>query len=140
MKTEITWKRAKPLADYSQVMKFEAFFAFKLPSDFIIFLRGCNAAKPAPRIFDTALKKGRVFSALISFDAADEINIFNTIADLRSAGFPEQLVPFAADPFGNYICFDSRRQNAVVFWDHENNTTEAVADSFAQFFELLHDA
>jgi hypothetical protein len=57
--------------------------------------------------------------------------------------FPKELIPFAPDGGGNYICFDYRncKENPpIVFWHHEIEENEGIfhlADSFEEFLNSL---
>ncbi|MFD1425200.1 SMI1/KNR4 family protein [Laceyella tengchongensis] len=64
--------------------------------------------------------------------------------DWRTQGSIE-LVPFADDPAGNFICFDYRTLVAgepiVVFFYHkrDKDNIKKIADSFSQFLEMLYE-
>ena len=57
--------------------------------------------------------------------------------------FPNDLIPFAPDGGGNYICFDyrnCREDPPIVYWDHgieENEGIFHLADSFEEFLSML---
>jgi hypothetical protein len=135
----LTWRRAKPLDNDELVNKFENEFAVKLPETFKIFIVDHNKAKPVPNLFNTEKSKGNVFNSLFSFNESDENNMFNNLRILKESGFPQHLVPFARDPFGNYLCFDANNDDTVVFWVHETDEIELVAESFDVFLDMLYE-
>jgi len=58
---------------------------------------------------------------------------------LRSNGLQEELFPFGEDPFGNYLClFFEEKDITIVYWSHETNKVEKVANSFTEFLEMLY--
>lgn len=57
---------------------------------------------------------------------------------------PEQVVPFASDPCGNFLCFDYREGTAqppVVFWSHDDPQAppQPVAASFSELLDKLSE-
>ena len=53
----------------------------------------------------------------------------------------KELIPFAKDPFGNYICL-SLKDGTVRFWDHEDHETGTAAmagRNLQDFIENLHE-
>lgn len=56
--------------------------------------------------------------------------------DWRPLGYPDDLAPFATDSSGNLLSFRMRdRSDAVYIWDHDFDTVEQVAPSFAALLE-----
>ena len=49
-----------------------------------------------------------------------------------------QLLPFASDPSGNFICVNLETK-AIELWLHETNEKELVAYSFEDFLNKLYD-
>ena len=65
-------------------------------------------------------------------------DIRNLSKALLERGFEDKnLMPFAADPFGNYICFD-RNEGKVAFWDHETNASSSTGQTMSAFLEGLY--
>ncbi len=48
----------------------------------------------------------------------------------------ENYIAFAADPFGNLICFD-KSNDTIVFIDHETLRIESASASFTEFIDSL---
>lgn len=91
-----------------------------------------------------------VFSHLLDYchvQAEDKNpSILQVFESIRQR-LPERVFPFAADPFGNFLCFDYRTKDTpvVVFWDHEtafqspNDALEFVCNGFSDLMNLLYE-
>lgn len=75
------------------------------------------------------------FGALISFNKnEDEVeDVFHAIDVIGS----KELLPFAIDSFGNYLCIDLNL-DVVVFWDHENDAIVSTEYNFVEFMGKLY--
>ena len=49
----------------------------------------------------------------------------------------KNLLPFAIDPFGNYICYQLNEKQ-IVYWDHENDAVTTTGKSLKEFIESLY--
>ena len=109
----------------------EESLGLSFPSSYRLFVR---KAGTCPLIFDEVFwigSEGETYRDIVKVKK-DEMGDGN---------LQEFLIPFYADGYGNYVCFDTRKDNAgeyvVVFWDHEQQLTErpdnleVVADNFA---------
>ena len=126
----LKWKYAEPL-DESQVAKIEAHFGLHLPDDYKASLATCNRGKPTLERFDTERKKECVLDYMV--DLEDTIAIAQAIS-------PDNLIPIATDPFGNFIAFKiaDGRVDSVVFWDHERDEIFKLSGSFTEFLKKLY--
>mgnify|MGYP000866863327 CR=1 FL=1 len=131
----LSWKFVKPLKDNKAVETFEADYGLKLPQDIIACIKQNNGGRPDKKVFDTTISKGRVIKSLLSFNKDDLDTVYDAMDILK--GENSNLVPFASDPGGNYICFDTKQQD-IVIWLHETNTTEKISGSFTAFLERLY--
>ena len=57
-------------------------------------------------------------------------------SDWNPDGQMENYIAFAADPFGNLICFD-KADDSIVFIDHETLSIESVSASFTELVDSL---
>jgi glucuronate isomerase len=55
---------------------------------------------------------------------------FDSISD-------KNIIPFAIDPFGNYICYDSK-DSKVKYLDHETNLVKSIDLSLSEFIDSLY--
>ncbi|WP_341302436.1 SMI1/KNR4 family protein [Lysinibacillus sp. FSL H8-0500] len=131
----LSWKYVKPLKNNKAVESFEADYGLKLPQDITSCIKQNNGGRPDKKAFDTEVSKGRVIKSLLSFNKEDLETVYDAIDTLK--GEKSNLVPLASDPGGNYICFDTKQQD-IVLWLHETNTTEKISSSFTAFLETLH--
>lgn len=135
---ELTWKLAKPLAEDTAIRKLEKDLGRVLPEDYVECVMKNNAGYPSLKKFATVSAVEHICNNLLSFDEKKDVNIFNTYESVVASSENKMLLPFAADPFGNYICFDfSGATVKVVFWQHETNETELVCTTFAAFIAKL---
>ena len=49
----------------------------------------------------------------------------------------KNLLPFAIDPFGNYICYQLDRKQ-IVYWDHESDEVTSTGKGLDEFAESLY--
>lgn len=131
----LSWKYVKPLKNSKAVECFEADYGLKLSQDITSCIKQNNGGRPDKKVFDTEVSKGRVIKSLLSFNNDDLETVYDAIDRLK--GEKSNLVPLASDPGGNYICFDTKQQD-IVLWLHETNTTEKISSSFTAFLETLH--
>jgi hypothetical protein len=132
--TEITWKYVKPLINIGAIEEFEKKANISLPLDLKECIKANNGGRPSYSIFDTANSKGRVFKALISFNELDVENIYKFFP-IKESQFND-LIPFASDPFGNYLCLQDTK---IVLYLHETAKLEFISNSFTGLLEKLHN-
>ena len=119
--SELTWKYVKTLGDRHAVEAFLEENNLSLPEDLIVCLKDNNGGRPNRKTFDTDRSKGHMIKTLLSFNHGEF-----------------DLVPFASDPFGNFICYDDSRGD-IVLWLHETNRMEKISDSFTNFLNMLYE-
>lgn len=138
---ELTWKVVRPLTDKTLIKKLERIVGVAMPNDYIECVMENNAGYPSLKGFVTVAGNERVFNNLLTFDESKGVNIFNTYKSVLAATGNKTLLPFAEDPFGNYICFDfSESMAKVVFWEHETKRTETINETFTGFLAKLSPA
>ncbi|MGG7153456.1 SMI1/KNR4 family protein [Clostridium neonatale] len=131
----LTWKYVKPLTDCNAVEKVEKLYNIKIPADLKNCIKEYNGGRPDLEAFNTGKSNERVFKTLLSYNKQDIENIYDVISFFRN-NITEDLIPFASDPSGNYICLN---KNKVVLWVHDNGSLENVANSFSEFLNMLYD-
>ena len=135
MMSNLSWKYVKMLKNAKSVEDFENSSGLMLPEDMKAFLKINNGGRPSKHNFDTERSKGRVMKSLLSFNETDVETIYDAMNALKKE--KAYLVPFASDPAGNYICYNTRNQE-IVLWLHETDTLERIAESFTEFTALLY--
>lgn len=124
----------KPTPSDQEILNAEGALGTSLPESYKLFL---SQAGKCPLIF------GEVF--WVGSEGETYRNIVKVRQKEMSEGcLQEFLIPFYADGYGNYVCFDIReikkREYSVVFWDHEeqlakpSDNLEMVASNFAAWF------
>lgn len=132
---KLTWKYVKELKKVDSVNVFEKIHSINLPNDVISCITTNNGGRPDRKVFDTNLSKGRVFKSLLSFNDNDIETIYDAYNIMAKEN--RNLIPIASDPGGNYICFDTKQKN-MVLWLHETGKSELIAQSFTEFLNKLY--
>jgi len=147
-KYEVKWLFVlDPIGD-KEISEVEDILGIRFPNDYKEWVKKHHGGSPKPSSFDFKDRKGAVFNNLLTFDRNDK---YDYIVEVRNIveGMVESIYPFAADPFGNFICFDFRGENSfhpkVVFWDHEvaDNSSEKgisyICDNFTDLRYKLYN-
>ena len=72
---------------------------------------------------------------ILSFNKNEEDT--DTVFTALSIIEDKNLMPFAIDSFGNYICLDLSKDN-VVFWDHETDDVFSTGKNIESFIFPFH--
>ena len=98
------------------------------------FIAEHNAATPEKYHFKVGATE-RVFGAVLSVneDETDTDSIYTAL----DIAYDKSIIPFAIDPFGNYICYSSN-DCKVMYWDHENDSMESTDLKLADFIASLY--
>lgn len=106
----------------------------KFPDELRNFIIKYNAASPDENcIVINGVE--RVVNTVLSFNEIDtEAITYMSVAKVINK---KSLIPFAADPFGNYFCY-SLEKKEVVFFNHEEQTFEESGDSLQEFVNKLY--
>ncbi len=139
----IKWETRSHKIDQSDIIRVEKYFSIKFPADFIDIVLKHNGGIPNKKVYDFQNHKEAVFRRIFSFSPDDKNNIINVYENVKEQ-FPQKIIPFGDDPFGNLICFDYRSKCRIVFWNHElyENTDKAInniCDSFSEFLMKLYN-
>ncbi len=137
------WDYVKPLLDECLIDRYEQMVGYRFPAEFRKCALEHNAGYPAWDCIDTDRCKERVFSNLLSFNPDDTSTIWDPgmgldETDEECMELMQNYVTFAESPFGDPICFD-RRDDSVVYIDHETLLVEHVAPSFQALLEKLYE-
>ena len=135
----IRWKYIEPI-DISYIRKTEELLGIKFPKDYVECVLENNEGTPTPDAFDLEGRDTAVFGRLLSHDPNSPtyiVSFYHAIQDR----LPEEVYPFAEDPFGNFICFDYRQDKknpSIVFWDHEKPDHKNIFPVCSSFTVLLN--
>ncbi|WP_296689498.1 SMI1/KNR4 family protein [Treponema sp. UBA6852] len=131
--SEITWKYVKPLKNTNAIEAFEKEHSVSFPLDLREILSKYNGGRPSLKYFDTKTEKDKEFKTLLSFNKEDIETIYKHYP-LDSSD--DKIVPFASDPAGNYFVI---KDGKVCLWNHENDSTLCIANTFSDFLASLHE-
>ena len=144
---KIKWEADEEPANPDNVRKYEDKLKIEFPKKYKKIAIKYQGGYPNKEAFDTKLEKEKVFGNLLSFNGDEDDDLLITYEEIKSR-LVSGVVPFAADPFGNYICFKYNQSNhepSIVFWDHEfgdKSSEEAlseICDSFEEFLKKLYE-
>lgn len=130
----VEWKYKIELSNTTVFTEIENERQISFPKDLKDLIIESNAATPSKYKF-MANNSERVLGAILSFNRneADTDSVYTALNAISDTN----LIPFAIDPFGNYICY-SLNNNSVVFWDHERDEVTIVSDSLSSFLDSLY--
>ena len=139
----MNWIFSDPLEEVALIQKFERKIDYQFPEDFRQCVLKNNGAYAEPDGFDTDKTEGRAFNHLFSFNPDDVSSIWEAgigldETDEACVEVMRNYVIFADSPCGDPICFD-RRDDSVVYVDHETLEVEYVAPSFQAFLDKLYE-
>lgn len=129
------WRSTVKLDDPKAITRVEKELGIQFPEAFRELVLLHNHGSAYPDTFDTETRKGRAFGRLLNFNDDQILKEYRLIKDQ----LPEQVVPFAGDAGGNYLCFDYRKyQPVIAYWDHESAQVEYVADELGEMLKNLY--
>lgn len=129
------WKYVKPLKNRNILDEFEKKYSYALPDKFKECVIKNNGGRPSLNTFDTDIESNRVIKSFLSFNNDDKENIWE-INEYFSTDCDMKYIAFAIDNFGNLICF-SVDDNSIIFYEHEENKIEYIAESFTEYLSIL---
>ena len=141
----IQWEDGREISR-SQISEFENELGIELPSDFKEVIKNQDGGTPELPALDFCGMSEKVFSGLIPLLESNDYSesIIDTIESYEER-FPEGIIPFGQDPFGNLYCFDYRNKTTpiLVYWDHEEemdneNQFCVVASNFTELLNMLY--
>ena len=131
---DITWKYKIDLTDESVFSEIEKERGIVIHDDFKKFILEANAATPSKYNYMLGTTE-KVVGAILSFNRND-VDV-DTVYTALGAIEDKNLLPFAIDPFGNYLCYDLK-ESAVVFWNHESDVVASTKKSIEEFIDSLY--
>ena len=126
------WKYKVDLVDAAVFGEIEKDRGIDIPRALKEFVSEYNAATPEKHCFMINSDE-KVFGAVLSFNKNEQDidSVFTALEVVKD----KKIIPFAIDPFGNYICLDVN-SGVVVFWNHE---TEAFYSSNKDLESFIND-
>lgn len=130
----MNWKYKIDVANPNVFSDLEKKYGIVIPEELRALIRTANAATPSKYNFMLGATE-RVVGAILSFNEGETDT--DTVYTALSAMEDKTLVPFAIDPFGNYICY-ANKDNKVVFWDHETSAVTSTEKGLSAFLDSLY--
>ena len=130
----MNWNYKIDLADESVFAEIEKERGISLPDSLVELIKEGNGATPEKYKYMVGFTE-KVVGAILSFnrDEADTDTVFTALSVIQD----KNLMPFAIDSFGNYICLDIA-EGVVVFWDHETGEVYQTDKGIEAFIESLY--
>ena len=125
---EMIWKYKIELKDLQAFEEVETLRGIHIPEELKSFVTEHNAATPSLYHFMVGSTE-RVFGAVLSFDKTE--TEADTVYPALEAIKDKNLLPFAIDPFGNYICYQLDR-------NHESDEVTSTGKGLDEFAESLY--
>ncbi|MFJ8234190.1 SMI1/KNR4 family protein [Ureibacillus sp. NPDC094379] len=136
------WILKKELNDQQKISAFEQQYQLKFPQQFKELVMQHHAARPEPYIIDAEITKEIPAKALLSFDENHKPEDIWSSYEAIKDRLPVNIIPFMSDEGGNYFCFDFdplEEEANIVYWTHENNNIQFVAQNLQQFIGKFYD-
>lgn len=148
MSKPIAWEYKRTPVTEEVLSEKEKFLGIRLPDDFRGVFMENHGAEPIPDLYYAPNGNSRSFGALLPLEE-DEDEIEFTEANgpymKREHSMPGEVVIFAHDPAGNFLCFDYNQlidgYPAIIFWDHEveGGNAKKICNTFTELLHMLHD-
>lgn len=130
----MNWKYKIDVANPNVFSDIEKKYGIVISEELRVFILTTNAATPSKYNFMLGATE-RVLGAILSFNEGETDT--DTVYAALSVIEDKSLVPFAIDPFGNYLCY-SNKDNKVVFWDHETSRISSTQKGLSEFIDSLY--
>lgn len=129
------WKYKIEVKDTSIFDEIGNMLGVNFPDELKCFISENNAATPAKYKFMLGSSE-KALGAVLSFNKgeADVDTVFSALNCIED----KNLIPFAIDPFGNYICY-AVDNSEVVFWEHEADVIISSYKTLSDFVEGLYE-
>lgn len=139
-----------------EIAQLETRWKIKLPDEYKKFLLTSNGGRPNPDVFDVPgwAHQGSVLKIFYGIHAGSKASRLDRAIEVYTDRIPADLIPIAADSFGNAIClgWKGKRRGKVYFWDHEDELDEhgrfrqdygnvyLIAKSLMEFLNSLRES
>ena len=135
--SDINWILSRGCCDLSSIQRIEEKYNIQFPKEYVDTVLEFNGGRPNRKLFDIKNRVECIFEALLNWDESRKQNMFDWMKIIES----NTIIAFGQDPFGNAICFDfsgDKENPEVVFWNHELNKFEFIANNYSNFINELY--
>ena len=128
------WKYKIDVQSMSLFEEIENQYNVKFVDELRDFISMHNAATPEKYHFMIGNTE-KVLGAILSVNKgeSDTDTIYTALSCIENSA----IIPFAIDPFGNYICYSSAT-GKIVFWDHETNAVLSSEKNLTEYIDSLY--
>lgn len=128
------WKYKIDIVNQDVFSEIEKKYSITISDELRKLILIANAATPSKYNFLLGTDE-KVLGAILSFNEGetDTDTVYTALATIED----KSLVPFAIDPFGNYVCC-SACDNKVFFWNHETSKVVSTGKGLSEFIESLY--
>ncbi|MFD1426797.1 cell wall assembly regulator SMI1 [Kroppenstedtia sanguinis] len=147
MEKPIIWKYSLSPISEEVLREKEQKLGIQLPEDFRKVFVENHGGIPFPSCYyldGCSMSFGQLLTLM---EGEEELEFLEANTDIHreEIGMSENVIIFATDPAGNYLCFDYNQLNdgypAIIFWDHEveGGNAEKICNTFTELLDMLHD-
>lgn len=119
----VEWKYVKPLQDKMIVSTFLIEHSIVLPLELVKVLESYNGGRPSDKRIVVSDGTEFVFKSLLSYNKDD----LETVYSIYPIFEETSCFPFATDPSGNMICYDTKKEKYVLYEHETDNFVEIVS-------------
>ena len=129
------WKYKIAVSDVRVFDEIETERGIKFPEELKNFIIEYNAATPTKYKFMIGATE-KVLGAVLCFNRGEEDvdSVFSALSIVKD----NNLLPFAIDSFGNYICYKVSKRE-IVFWEHETEVVVSAQKGLYDFIKSLYE-
>ncbi len=134
MNERVNWKiYDEQQLDRSVIENVEKKIGFNFPEEYKECVIKYHGARPVQNLFNVENMQ-RVFGKFFGYDEGDSCSLLNYYfdeTDEQCGIIPPDVIPFADDPSGNYICFDyrdDRESPKIVFLNQDDCVSLEIID------------
>lgn len=131
----LKWEYVSPIKN-NAIENFKSMYNVDIPADLFNVIKLNNGGMPSLSAIDNLQGKAYVFGGLLSFNDGDDDSVYDFIDMFVDENNKLKMLPFGLDPFGNFYCI---KENKVVFYNAEEDTTELMAETFTDFLNALYE-
>ncbi len=136
----VEWRYSKGEVNEATISELESFYRVTFPTFYKKIIRKYNGARPRPNIIHIETGRDVQLRSFLPIGKSLPDNIIDVNKALKES-LPQGVIAFANDDFGNYFCFDFRKEDAelsILFFEHEINRLVLLPKKSFKWLGLVH--